>query len=151
MTATRIPWCDETWPLWDGCSWTSRGCDNCWAKSALARIQRQRAFSAGRPGLGAFEITDHPARLLDPPRWRRPRLVFVCPCGDFFHPKAHDAWRRKAWAVMCAVPRHTYLVLTKRPERIPKWLRDEPWPDHIWLGVSIESDDYWWRLEEGKA
>jgi protein gp37 len=61
--------------------------------------------------------------------------------SDFFHPGA-DEWREHYWHTIYDTPQHLYLILTKRPERIPGCLPDFgkkewPWP-HVWLGTSVE-------------
>ena len=72
-----------------------------------------------------------------PLKWRHPRRVFTCSWSDFFIEEA-DAWRDEAWAVIRQTPQHTYMILTKRPERIVNHLPLEwPWPN-VWMGVSVE-------------
>ena len=53
---------------------------------------------------------------------RKPRRVFVCAHGDLFHEKVPDEWIDHVFAVMALVPRHTFQVLTKRPERAREYL-----------------------------
>ncbi len=83
-----------------------------------------------------------------PLKWRKPRTIFTCSMSDFFHEDA-DGWRDDAWEVIRRTPRHTYQILTKRPERIPACLPndwDGGWPN-VWLGVSVEMQEYLWRAE----
>jgi protein gp37 len=80
-----------------------------------------------------------------PLKWKSPQLVFACSWSDFFIEQA-DAWRPEAWEMIRRTP-HTYLLLTKRVDRIadhlpPGW----PWP-HVWLGTSIETPAYLWRAD----
>src|SRR5262249_59844809 len=71
---------------------------------------------AGRAGR-APPVLD--GRVLEQPlRWRRPRLVFVCSMTDIGWERVPDAWVARLWAVMALAARHTFLVLTKRPERL---------------------------------
>jgi protein gp37 len=146
MAPTRIPWATDVLPFWSGCSPASPGCDNCWAERTANRLQRMHVPGYER----GFELTLHPKVFEQPMHWRRPRLAFVCPTSDFFHPLVPTKWRLRAWDEMATWDQHTYLLLTKRPEHIPDWLRADPWPDHIWLGVSVENDDYWWRVDEAR-
>lgn len=48
---------------------------------------------------------------------------------------------------MEGTPRHTYQVLTKRPRRVVRLADRLPWPSNVWLGVSVETDEYVWRIE----
>jgi protein gp37 len=69
---------------------------------------------------------------------REKSLIFTCSYSDFFIEKA-DAWREDAWDVIRRTPWHTWLILTKRPERIPECLPPD-WGDgwsNVWLGVSV--------------
>jgi protein gp37 len=78
----------------------------------------------------------------DPLKWMEHRTIFTCSWSDFFHDVA-DAWRPEAWDIIRRTPQHTYLILTKRPERMRGRLpwTDHPWP-HVWLGVSPENQKY---------
>ena len=79
-------------------------------------------------------------------KWRTPRDILTCSYSDFFIAQA-DPWRPEAWDIIRQTPQHTYLILTKRPERIRDHLPDGwPWP-HVWLGVSIETPAYLWRAD----
>jgi protein gp37 len=48
---------------------------------------------------------------------------------------------------MTATPRHTYQVLTKRAERLEELAPRLPWPRNVWMGVSVESAEYAWRID----
>jgi protein gp37 len=79
-------------------------------------------------------------------------LIFTCSYSDFFLEDA-DAWREDAWSVIRRTPWHTWLILTKRPERIKDYLPKDwgnGW-DNVWLGVSIGVQDSFhraWTLSE---
>jgi protein gp37 len=81
---------------------------------------------------------------------KRPSLIFVNSLSDFFIPEA-DAWRERAWEYMRANPQHQFQILTKLPHRIipclPKDWGTEGY-DNVWLGVSVESDEYVSRIIE---
>jgi protein gp37 len=59
----------------------------------------------------------HPERLDHPLRWRRPRLVFVNSMSDLFHELVPESFVTEVFSVMTETPRHTFQVLTKRPDR----------------------------------
>jgi protein gp37 len=171
---SKIEWTDATWNPIVGCSIVSPGCTNCYAMSMAARIDKM-TLSSHYEGLtkkvnGRVVWTDKLALapdhiMLAPLSWRKPRRVFVNSMGDLFHEDAPDEWIDKAFAVMALAGRHTFQVLTKRPERMQAavarigksidiierharalghTLKFEgiglvPWPlPNVWLGVSAE-------------
>jgi len=79
----------------------------------------------------------------------RPQLIFTCSMSDFFIEEA-DEWREEAWKVISLTPQHTWLILTKRPERIKDCLPAD-WGNgypNVWLGVSVEDNDAFHRIEK---
>jgi len=75
-----------------------------------------------------------------PLSWRSPRKIFTCSWSDWFHKDA-DQWRDEAWNVIRQCSRHTFQILTKRPERIASCLPKD-WPlNNVWLGVTVENQD----------
>lgn len=44
-------------------------------------------------------------------------------------------------------PQHTYQVLTKRAERAERLSPELRWPGNVWLGVSVENEDFEWRID----
>lgn len=138
---TKIEWATESWNPITGCSKTSQGCRNCYAE----RMARRLAGRHGYPEAPRhFDVTFHPGRLEEPLRWRKPRRVFVCSMGDLFHENVTIPQQTKIFEVMCEANWHTYLVLTKRPERMASFIhwwcgeceRDR---SHIHLGVTAEN------------
>lgn len=85
----------------------------------------------------------------EPLKWHKPAMVFTCSWSDFFIEEA-DEWRDEAWEIIRKTPHLTYQILTKRIERASTCLpKDWPFPN-VWLGVSVESEDYLNRIEELK-
>ena len=134
---TKIEWCDATWNPVTGCTPVSAGCEHCYARAIAKRFPSLY--------LDDFSVTYHPHRLGDPSRWRTPRHVFVCSMGDLFHPAAEDDWIETVLQVIEACPRHTFMVLTKRPHHMRNFAL--VWPDNLWAGVTIESAKYMERLD----
>jgi protein gp37 len=105
----------------------------------------------GYPKLAPFSVTFHPKRLDQPKRWTKPRTVFVCSMGDLFHADVADKTVTDIFTVMAETKWHTYMVLTKRPLRMTRWLRSAPGSllhqvqYNVWLGVSAEDQQ---RAEE---
>lgn len=140
--STKIQWTDETWNPITGCTKISPGCRNCYAE----RMAKRLAGRCGYPADDPFAVTIHLDRLRQPSRWRKPRRVFVCSMGDLFHEDVPllDIWR--VFDVMEAADRHTFQVLTKRPQRMAQASPPQPLPN-VWLGVSVESRDQLDRID----
>ncbi|MFD0710596.1 DUF5131 family protein [Paenibacillus sp. GCM10027626] len=116
---TKIEWTDATWNPVTGCSKVSEGCRNCYAKSFTERFEGTLGhyFETG------FKVTLRPEKLDQPIRWQRPRRIFVNSMSDLFHKDVPDDYIDKVFAVMALAPRHTFQVLTKRPERMKNYLQ----------------------------
>jgi len=156
MSKTRIEWADRVWNPITGCTHAfTPGCDNCYARRMAKRL-------AGRFGYPEkpheFDVTFHADKLEEPLRWRKPRVVFVCSMGDLFHEDVTWEQRGDVWQAMYEAPQHTFLVLTKRPAEMRDWFvgywqeavatSDELVLSNVYLGVSVETQDQMWRVEE---
>jgi protein gp37 len=113
MSTTEIPYLTKNWRPVDGCTPVSDGCDNCYALRNAKRWKR------------SFQVTTRPERLEEPLHWRKPQRVGVCFHGDLFHEKVPDEFLDKVFAVMALTPQHTYVLLTKRPERMRAYLTQD--------------------------
>jgi protein gp37 len=127
---TGINWTDSTWNPIRGCSRVSPGCENCYAESTAARFSGPGMPYEGlaKPsarGLPKWtgEVRFIEEHLADPLRWRRPRRIFVNSMSDLFHERLPNEEIAAVFGVMAAAPRHTFQVLTKRPERMREWFR----------------------------
>lgn len=133
-TNSHIEWTDATWNPVTGCTKISPGCKHCYAERMAKRLT---AMGAQRYRNG-FSVTLHPD-LVDIPRgWRLPRVVFVNSMSDLFHDDIPPAYIQRVFATMRDCPRHTFQVLTKRSERLAKLAPELPWPENVWMGVSVE-------------
>ena len=146
-----IEWTDVTWNPTTGCDKTSPGCDNCYALTMAKRLKamgQAKYQNDGNPKTSGpgFALTIHEDTLGVPYRWRLPRLVFVNSMSDLFHPEVPLGFIRRVFKVMAETPQHTYQVLTKRSKRLAALTGDLDWPDNVWMGVSIETDRYAFRL-----
>jgi len=108
-------------------------CSNCYAR----RMAKRLAGRFGYPKDDPFKVTLHHNRLFEPGNWNNPRKVFVCSMGDLFHEDVPDDFVMSVFGRMEDYAHHTYLVLTKRPERMAKLVHSVS--PHIWLGVSVEN------------
>jgi protein gp37 len=99
-------------------------------------------------GLDGKIRLDH-ASLDAPTTWSKPRKVFVNSMSDLFHDDVPIEFIVRVWDVMKETPRHTYQILTKRPERMAEVLTKPPFKilSNVWLGASIEDDRVLYRLD----
>jgi protein gp37 len=72
-------------------------------------------------------------------------MVFVNSMSDLFHPEVPDTFIEGVFDVMTQASRHTFQILTKRPQRAARVLTGQTIPGHIWIGTSIENDRYVFR------
>ncbi len=114
MGKTKIPWAEYVWNPISGCTRFSEGCVNCYAY----RRARLLAGRCGYPKVDPFQVTLHRDKIDEPLHWKKPRLVFVCSMGDLFHPAVENEWIGRIFGVMASCPQHTFIVLTKRPQRM---------------------------------
>ena len=135
-TRSGIEWTETTWNPVTGCSKISPGCAHCYAERMALRLQAMGVEKYRR----GFDVAVHEAALDEPSRWRQPRLVFVNSMSDLFHPSVPAPFIDSVFAVMNRASRHTFQVLTKRPDRVRLLDARLRWTPNIWLGVSIESE-----------
>jgi protein gp37 len=92
-------------------------------------------------------LTLRPDALDVPLRWKRPRVIFVNSMSDLFHAEVTEEYLQLVFDVMRRTPHHTYQILTKRAERLARVAPRLKWPDNVWMGVSVESPEYQWRID----
>ncbi len=131
---SAIEWTDATWNPVTGCTPISAGCDHCYARTLSERL---RLMGVGKY-MNGFEVTLHHQVVSQPLRWRSPRRVFVNSMSDLFHARVPLDFVAQIWDVMLRCPQHTFQILTKRPERMARWTRENPAPPNVWLGTSVE-------------
>lgn len=149
---SSIEWTESTWNPTTGCDRTSPGCDNCYALTLSKRLKSMgvdKYQNDGDPRTSGpgFALTIHPETLDVPRRWRQPRVVFVNSMSDLFHPEVPLPFIQDVFDVMHDTPRHTYQVLTKRSKRLREIAPKLDWPENIWMGVSVESAAYRFRID----
>jgi protein gp37 len=155
---SNIAWTNSTWNPTRGCERVSPGCVNCYAEELAARHSYPGGWGEGLAKWVTRPDGKREARwtgvlrsmegMLDAPiRWRSPRRIFVNSMSDLFHDDVPEGFIDRVFAVMTQATRHTYQVLTKRPERMLRYVRD--WErrtcakltPNVWLGVSAEDQD----------
>lgn len=142
------------------CARISSGCQNCYA----ATMNRRGLMGTAALDYGVGETLNDPARLdenalLQPLHWKAPRKVFVCSMTDLFGTWVTAEWIARIISVMAECRQHTFIVLTKRPTRMRDMLSTlahnvevaylpKFWPlPNVWVGVTIESDQFAWRAD----
>lgn len=150
MAMTKIEWADRTINTVTGCTPISPGCANCYAK----RMAKRLAGRCGYPEGDGFAVTLHPEKLGEIEalaKVKKPQRFFVGSMTDLFHPEVPFEFLRRLWADMSNpfVKHHTFLILTKRPERMKEffsWMRAqefkvETYLSHVWVGVTAENQE----------
>ena len=124
-TSTAIEWTDATWNPVTGCSKVSEGCRNCYAAALAPRLAAmgQNAYTdlPWTKKNAAENVKLHHDRLEGPLRWRKPRRIFVNSMSDLFHELVPFEFVDRVFAVMALAEKHTFQILTKRPERMAEY------------------------------
>jgi protein gp37 len=143
MAQSSIEWTESTWNPLTGCTKISPGCKFCYAERMAKRLQRM-----GQPRYAnGFRLTLHEEVLELPLSWKKPQLIFVNSMSDMFHKHLPTWFIQKTFAVMRRAPWHQFQLLTKRSERLLSMSPAIDWPDNLWMGVSVERQDYVFRIE----
>jgi protein gp37 len=140
---SKIEWTDATWNPVRGCTKISPGCKHCYAERFAERFRGVK----GHPFEQGFDLRLVPEKLDEPLRWKRPQRIFVNSMSDLFHDDVPLDYIQHIFQVMNQADWHQYQVLTKRAERLETVSRDLHWAPHIWMGVSVENEDYLWRID----
>ena len=143
MSKSKIEWTESTWNPVSGCTKISRGCDNCYAERMAMRLKAMgtRGYENG------FDVTLHPHALEKPLKMKKPQVIFVNSMSDIFHEKIPDEFIFQIFDVMNRAYWHTFQVLTKRPKRLAKMADKLNWTDNIWMGVTVEANEYVDRVD----
>jgi protein gp37 len=153
-TNTPIEWTEATWNPVAGCTVLSPGCTNCYAMRLAARLEamgqpKYKGLTRKSGGRAKWNgrVTLDEASLALPVRWKVGRTIFVNSMSDLFHDRVPLEFIKRVFDTMTTTPQHTYQVLTKRAERLEELAPHLPWAPHVWMGVSVESSDYEYRID----
>lgn len=133
---SKIEWTDHTWNPWRGCHKVSAGCKNCYMFRDQKRYGRNPNVVV-RAASSTFNA---------PLKWKEPAKVFTCSWSDWAIEEADD-WRSEAEWIIRTTPHLTYLILTKRIDRMYDLAREiedefgQSFRDifpNVWLGVTVE-------------
>jgi len=144
MSNTKIEWAEKTWNPITGCTKISEGCKNCYAEKMSKRL----AGRYGYPKYNPFAVTFHEDKLEEPLKWKKPSMVFVCSMGDLFHDDVDFELQNKIFSIIRKCSQHTFLILTKRPEKMRDFLKCyracgeyHITYKNVWLGVTVENQE----------
>ena len=175
---SNIQWTDATWNPTTGCTRVSAGCDHCYAFQI--HDQRHAAYLQGTKLPPQYakpfsKVQLIPERLSLPLRWTKPRRIFVDSMSDLFHADVPNDYLVRVFAAMAAAPQHQFQVLTKRPQRMHRFVTEAAnnleairvqmnelefdlmrpltetvpqWPlPNVWLGTSVENQAAAYRID----
>lgn len=140
---STIEWTEATWNPVTGCTKISAGCTHCYAERLAKRLKAMGLANY----INEFTPTVHPNMLGLPLRWKQPRVIFVNSMSDLFHEDVPDEFIMQVFEVMRTAKWHTFQVLTKRPERLADLNKQLQWAPNIWMGVTVEAQDYISRID----
>ena len=143
MARSAIEWTESTWNPVTGCSKISPGCKHCYAERMAFRLKAmgQANYTNG------FRLTLQPHMLERPLRWKEPQMIFVNSMSDLFHDQVPLEYVQSVFDVMRRAHWHTFQVLTKRAERLEELSSAIEWPNNVWMGVSVENEEYTFRID----
>ena len=139
-----IEWTESTWNPVTGCDKVSPGCKFCYAERMAERLQAmgQANYRKG------FALTLQPHMVELPLRWRKPQTIFVNSMSDLFHKDVPIEFIQRVFDVMRRADWHRFQVLTKRSDRLAELDSVLMWAPNIWMGVSVESQEYIHRIDD---
>ncbi len=135
---TKIEWSEASWNPVTGCTGRSEGCRHCYARSMALRQQgmHRAKYQNG------FEPTVYESELETPLEWKKSMRIFAVSMGDLYNPRVPVDFIQRVYDTICRADWHTFVILTKWPERALELADQLPWPENLWMGTSIETNDY---------
>ena len=129
----------ENWNLVTGCKKISSGCKYCWSAEMFNRFNPTKKFSN-------VQIDTDGLKLVY--KWKKSRLVAVCFTSDLFQDDVPSWFIRNVFQVMKMNPQHTFVLLTKRSERMEYLAKELPVSRNVWMGVTVENLDTEYRVSD---
>ncbi len=141
---SKIEWTEKTWNPVTGCSKVSPGCRNCYAERIAKRLQKM-----GNPRYkNGFKVTLHYDLIDTPLQWKKPSIIFVNSMSDLFHEEVPLSFIQRVFKTMEKAHWHIFQVLTKRSKRLKEVAPNLTWAPNIWMGVSVETSKYYYRIRD---
>jgi protein gp37 len=121
----------------------SAGCLNCYAERMAKRLK-----AIGNDNYkNGFQVTLHPDILERPLSWKTPQTIFVNSMSDLFHEDIPEDFIVSIFDIMKRASWHRFQILTKRSQRLLEMNARLDWPDNVWMGVTVERNDYVFRID----
>ena len=140
---SSIEWTESTWNPITGCTKVSPGCKFCYAERMAKRLKTMGSANYEN----GFKLTLHEHVLELPLTWKKPQTIFVNSMSDLFHKNVPLEFIQKMFDVMNKAYWHKFQILTKRSERLFELDPLLTWTDNIWMGVSVENENYTYRID----
>jgi len=142
-TKSSIEWTESTWNPITGCAKISPGCKYCYAERMALRLK-----AMGQPNYrNGFKLTLQENAVELPLHWKKPQTIFVNSMSDLFHKDIPEDFVLRVFDVMTRAHWHQFQILTKRSDHLLRLDPLLPWAPNIWMGVSVENEDYSFRID----
>jgi protein gp37 len=108
----------------------------------------RRLQAMGQPNYKeGFKVAIHENTLDKPLRMKKPQMIFVNSMSDLFHKNVPTKFILKVFDIMNRAHWHTFQILTKRSDRLSKLNSKIEWSPNIWMGVSVETERFVYRID----
>lgn len=141
---SSIEWTESTWNPITGCNKISPGCKFCYAERMAKRLKAMGSENYKN----GFKLTLQEHALTLPLTWKKPQTIFVNSMSDLFHKDVPVSFVKRTFEVMNKADWHRFQVLTKRSDMLLKLNSALNWTENIWMGVSVENQDYTFRVDD---
>lgn len=138
--STGIDWATSTFNPWMGCVKVSTECASCYAETLTSR------WGGSLWGADAPRQVTSDSYWRGPLRWNReaeatgkPWRVFCASLADVFEDRRDlDLVRLRLWELIDATPALTWLLLTKRPDKMLDLTPRDFWTrPNVWAGTTV--------------
>ncbi len=146
LSSSKIEWTEATWNPVTGCTKISEGCRYCYAEKLALRLKAMK----NPRYVNGFDITLHYDILGEPLKWNKSKMIFVNSMSDLFHENVPLSFIENVFEVIRIADHHNYQILTKRSERLLEIAPFLKWPDNLWMGVTVESEELSYRISHLK-
>jgi protein gp37 len=140
--SSKIEWTEATWNPVTGCTKISEGCRHCYAEKLALRLKAMK----NPRYFNGFDVTLHYDVLGNPLKWNIPKMIFVNSMSDLFHDSVPVSFIEKVFEIIRIANHHDFQILTKRSERLLQIAPFLKWPDNLWMGVTVEMEEFTYRI-----